>query len=86
MSLTNNIELLIITVVVSVLFIIITILVIEALVVVIRVKQIVNKSAKLITDVESAAEVLKHASKASKSRFPLLSLISSIANSHKKDK
>ena len=86
MSHLNNVELLIITVVLSILFVIVTILVIEALIVVIRVKQLVNRTSRLITDVESTAEVLKHASKASRSRFPLFSLIYSIVNSHDKSK
>jgi len=78
MSTTNNVELLIITIVVTALFAALIVLLIEATVVVGRIRRLVKKAEDVITSVESAAETIKHMKTASKSRFPLFKFISSI--------
>jgi hypothetical protein len=81
MSTANNVELLLITIVVCALFLAVIGVLIEAMVVVNKVRKLVKKAEAVVSDVESAAETLKHMGKASRSRFPLLTLIHSLVNS-----
>lgn len=85
MSTTNNVELLIITIVLSVLFVVLIMFVIEVMTVVNKMRKLVKRTEEVIDNVEAAAENLKHMSKAAHSRFPLINLISELFNS-KQDK
>ena len=85
MSTTNNVELLIITIVLSILFLAIVAFVIEAMTVVSKIRKLVARTEEVMDNVESAAQNVKHMSEAAHSKFPLISLISELFNS-KQDK
>lgn len=82
MSTANNVELLIITIVLSVLILVLVGFVIEAMVVVNKIKKLVIKTESIIDSVESAAETLKHMSKAAHSRFPLVNFLYRLFNAN----
>ncbi|HEY4964407.1 MAG TPA: hypothetical protein VIH90_06985 [Candidatus Saccharimonadales bacterium] len=75
MTTTTEVELFIITVVLSVYFIAMTVLVVFLIKFVVQARVIAAKAEAAIDSIESAAENLKHLSKASKSHFPLLAVL-----------
>jgi uncharacterized protein YoxC len=81
MSTANNVELLIITIVLCILFIVLIAFVIEVMTVVGKIRKLVVRTEEVMNNVESAAENLKHMTSAVHSRFPLISLISELFNS-----
>ena len=84
MSTTNNVELLIITIVITAVFLALIVLLIEATVAVAKIKMLVKKAEGFINSVETAAETIKHMKSASESHFPLFKFIAAIFDNDKK--
>ena len=85
MSTANNVELLIITIILCILFAAVTGLILEVIVVVNKLRRVAKKAEAVVSNVESASEALKQMHKASKSRFPLVTFLSELFNSTKKE-
>jgi hypothetical protein len=77
MSTTNNVELLIITIVLSLFFLGCIVVVIQVILLFKKIGRLTAKAESVIDSVESAAETIKHFSWARKSRSPLAKIISS---------
>ena len=87
MSTANNIELLIITIVLSVFFVSCLVLIVQFIRIMAKIKKIAHKAELVIDNVESASKTILNFSSAAHGRFRLLHLIQNLMDmSGKKDK
>ncbi len=83
---TNNIELAIITVILSIYFVGCTILVIQLIKFMKSVQILTDKTERLVDNVESASKTIMQASRASASKFRFFRFLEAILDNDKKDK